>query len=65
MANCSDLFVLSSLACNIADCLDDDQLALTAARLTTLSDMLTTIAAQRAITSSSCAKQDVAGKTTD
>lgn len=46
--NCTDLFALSLLACQINECIDDtEQLELLAADLTTLADMLASLAARR------------------
>lgn len=48
MNNCTDLYFLSTIACQIAECTpDNNELALLAAGLTTLGDMLSVIAARR------------------
>ena len=46
---CSNLFFLSTLACKIAECLKDDELAVLAIDLTALGDMLTTISTRQSI----------------
>lgn len=46
---CSNLFFLSTLACKIAECLTDDELAVLAIDLTALGDMLTTISTRQSI----------------
>lgn len=40
MNNCSNLFLLSSIACKLSDCLSDDELAILSADLMTLGDMI-------------------------
>lgn len=47
MKNCSNLYFLSALACQIADCLDENELEILAADLNVLSDMLTAIQARQ------------------
>lgn len=49
MNNCCDLYFLSTLACRIGECLDDDELALLAANLMTLGDLLGVLIAKKAI----------------
>ena len=49
MQNCSNLYFLSTLACQLANCLSDDEIALLAADLVVLSDMLANIAARNAV----------------
>ena len=46
MKNCSNLYFLSTLACKIADCLSEDELAALSADLVVLGDMLVTIIAK-------------------
>ena len=48
MKNCSNLYILSTLACQLSDCLSDDELAVLAADLVVLSDMLANIIARNA-----------------
>ncbi len=54
MQTCSNLFFLSALSCQLADCLSNDEIALLAADLVVLSDMLASIAARNSI----CASAD-------
>ena len=49
MQNCSNLYFLSVLACQIFDCLSDDETAILAADLVVLSDMLENLAARNSI----------------
>ena len=44
MANCSNLFFLSTLACKLAEVLSDKELAVLSANLVVLSDMLASYA---------------------
>lgn len=46
MKNCSELYFLSTIACQLADCLSEEELAILATQLTTLGDMLTVIIAR-------------------
>lgn len=48
MNNCSNLFLLSAIACNLSECLSDEELAVLSADLMTLGDMLASILARRA-----------------
>ena len=54
MENCTDLFILSSIACKISECLTDDELALLAVNLTTLADMLQTTLTRRTVCKTVC-----------
>lgn len=45
--NCSSLYILSTAACQIAECLSDDELSILSADLMTLADMLAGILARR------------------
>ena len=47
MENCSNLFFLSTLACKLAECLSEKELAALAADLVVLSDMLANILAHQ------------------
>jgi hypothetical protein len=47
MVNCSALYFLSALACQLTECMPEDELAILAADLMTLSDMLASIAARQ------------------
>ena len=49
MKNFSNLYSLSTLACQLADCMSDDEIAILAADLVVLSDMLANIAARNAV----------------
>jgi hypothetical protein len=49
MQNCSNLYFLSTLACQLADCMSNDEIAILAADLVVLSDMLANIAARNAV----------------
>jgi len=49
MQNCSNLYFLSTLACQLANCLSDDEVAILAADLVVLSDMLANITARNAV----------------
>ncbi|MGN0203086.1 MAG: DUF6774 domain-containing protein [Coprococcus sp.] len=45
---CSDLYLLSTLACRLAECLDNDELSVLATSLTALGDMLEVVIARQA-----------------
>lgn len=47
MNNCQNLYFLSTLACQLADCLTGDELAVLSADLVALGDMLESILARR------------------
>ena len=47
MKNCQNLYILSAIAYQIAECMDEQELAVLAADLTALGDMLTTILARK------------------
>lgn len=47
MNNCQNLYFLSTLACQLADCLTEDELAILSADLVALGDMLESILARR------------------
>lgn len=49
MKKCVDLYWLSTIACKIADCLTEDELAVLAIELTALGDLLAVIATKQAI----------------
>ncbi|WP_312106344.1 DUF6774 domain-containing protein [Lachnoclostridium sp.] len=57
MNGCTDILLISTIACRIAECLDDNELALLAADLLLLSDSLNAIAVRRAICNDICEKQ--------
>lgn len=46
MSSCSNLIFLTTFACQLSECLSEDELALLSANLTVLADMLAAIAAQ-------------------
>lgn len=46
MNNCSNLFFLSTIACRLAECLTDEELAILSADLMTLGDMIASILAR-------------------
>ena len=43
MKNCSNLYFLSTLACRLSECLDENELHILSADLSTLGDMLASI----------------------
>lgn len=45
--NCSNLFLLSSIACQLSDCLSPEELAVLSADLMTLGDMLASLLARQ------------------
>lgn len=49
MKNCSQLFYLSTLACQLAECLSKDELTLLSSDLVILSDMLAGILTRQSI----------------
>lgn len=49
MNNCQNLYFLSTLACQLASCLSDDELAILSADLMTLGDMLASIVARQSV----------------
>lgn len=48
MNNCSNLYFLSTIACKLAECLNEKELARLSADLVVLSDMLANILAHQA-----------------
>ena len=46
MQNCSNLYFLTTLACQLADCLSGDELTILAADLVVMADLLTNIVAR-------------------
>lgn len=48
MNNCSNLYVLSALACKLFECLSEDELQILSADLSTLGDMLESLLARQA-----------------
>ena len=57
MKNCSNLIFLSALACQLADCLSEEAIAVLSADLVVLSDMLANINTRKEICSPQ--KEDV------
>ena len=49
MKGCTDLYLLSTIACKMADCLTDDELAILAINLTALGDLLQVALTKRTI----------------
>lgn len=47
MNNCNHLYLLSTIACRLADCLSKEELSIVAADLVVLSDMLGNILARQ------------------
>ena len=48
MKNCSNLYILSTIACQLSECLEEEELAVLSADLMTLGDMLASIIAHQA-----------------
>ena len=46
MKNCKNLYLLSALACQLADCMDENELEILDADLNVLSDMISAILAR-------------------
>lgn len=49
MNGCTDLYVLSTVACKLAECLTEEELSIVAANLTALGDMLQVIINKQAV----------------
>ena len=47
MNNCTNLYVLSTIACKLAECLNSDELNILSADLQTLGEMLESILARQ------------------
>ena len=47
MNNCSNLLYLSAIACQLAECLSDEEIAVLSSDLVVLSDMLANILARK------------------
>ena len=45
--NCTNLYILSTIACQLAECLDENELEMLAADLSALGDMIESILAHR------------------
>lgn len=49
MNNCSNLYLLSSIACKLSECLSPEEIAVLSADLMTLGDMLASLLARQAL----------------
>lgn len=49
MNECSDLFFLSTIACKLSECLSEDELAVLAADLVALGDLLESVLARKEV----------------
>lgn len=49
MNNCTDIYALSAIACKLAECLPEDELAVLATQLTALGDILQVLLAKQAL----------------
>ena len=58
MKNCSSLFSLSALACQLAECLDENELALLSSQLMALADLLEVQLTQNDICKNNSVKND-------
>ena len=56
MVNCQNLYVLSTIACKLAECIPEEELEVLAADLSTLGGMLSGILARKALCESVCQK---------
>ena len=56
MLNCQNLYILSTVACQLAECISEEDLEVLAADLSTLGDMLSGILARKARYESVCQK---------
>ena len=54
MANCQNLYVLSTIACRLAECMTEEELASLSADLVVLGDMLANLIAKDALCKSYC-----------
>ena len=57
MDDCSNLYLLSTIACRLAECLSKEELELLASDFTTLGDMLTSIVVRRSVCKDKAANQ--------
>lgn len=55
MSNCQNLYVLSTIACKLAECMTEEELASLSADLVVLGDMLANIIAKDVLCKSVCA----------
>ena len=56
---CANLFYLSTISCQLSECLSTDELTLLAADLVVLSDMLANLAARKSICEPAASAEDV------
>ena len=49
MKNCSNLYILSTIACQLSECIDENELEILASELTTLGYMLESILARQSV----------------
>lgn len=49
MNDCSDLYILSTIACKLSECLTEEELAILSANLVALGDMLEVVLARQAV----------------
>lgn len=47
--NCTSLYFLSTIACQITECLDDNELEILSADLLTLADMIVSLSARQSV----------------
>ncbi|MBD5135298.1 MAG: hypothetical protein HDT39_04955 [Lachnospiraceae bacterium] len=47
--NCCNLYFLSTIACRLSECLDENELAILSANLTTLGYMIESLQAQKSV----------------
>ncbi|MCI6782183.1 DUF6774 domain-containing protein [Thermoguttaceae bacterium LCP21S3_D4] len=59
MSNCTNLFYLSTISCQLSECLSTDELTLLAADLVVLSDMLANLAARKSLCEPAASAEDV------
>ena len=58
MNNCSNLYFLSTVACQFSECLSEEQLSVLAADLVVLSDMIANIVARNTLCKGDITKID-------
>ena len=56
MLNCQNLYILSTVACQLAECMPEEDLEVLAADLSTLGDMISGILSRKARCESVCQK---------
>ena len=54
MSNCQNLYILSTIACQLVECLSEEEAEVLSADLSTLSDMISSILARQALCESRC-----------